>query len=76
MSGVDARRRRAPVELIAHPRGPRLYLGGLRVHHGSAALVAALILAASNHRLWAAAALGICAHDARDFPWRDRDNRH
>jgi hypothetical protein len=60
--------------VVKHPFGPRVYLAGHRVHHGSAGLaLAALALAAHRPRL-AAIGLVLLAHDARDFPFRDRDN--
>lgn len=60
--------------LVHHPYGPRLYLGGHRVHHGSAALLIGAAAFATHHPRIALGALALVAHDARDFPWRDCDN--
>ena len=57
-----------------HPYGPRVYLLGLRIHHGSAGCALALggLLAGLLPLLLIAAAM--IATDYRDFPWRDRNN--
>lgn len=60
--------------VVRHPCGPRLYLVGRRVHHGT---VGCLLLAAATamRRPWlAAVGAAVVAHDAADFPWRDADN--
>lgn len=60
--------------LVSHPNGPRLYLCGRRIHHGSAGCALAVLGALAHRRsAWLAGALMV-AHDARDFPWRDSDN--
>ena len=60
--------------VIRHPRGPRVYVAGLRIHHGSAGLAAALVgLAVGSPPLVIAAVVAV-AHDGADFPWRDCDN--
>lgn len=57
-----------------HPWGPRVYVAGLRVHHGSTGVALAVAgLARRDRRLVVIAAALIC-HDAHDFPWRDSDN--
>jgi hypothetical protein len=60
--------------VVRHPCGPRLYLFGQRIHHGT---VGCLLLAAgaAMRRPWLAA-VGATAvsHDAADFPWRETDN--
>lgn len=59
---------------VRHPEGPRLYLKGRRIHHGTAGIfVAAAALLVHQPRL-AAIGLAMIAHDAGDFPWRDCDN--
>jgi hypothetical protein len=60
--------------IVRHPRGPRLYVAGLRVHHGSAGLAVAAAAVALRRPSVAAAALVAVAHDRADFPWRDCDN--
>ena len=62
------------IEVVRHPFGPRVYLAGRRVHHGSAGIGVALLALATRRPLLAAFGLAMSAHDARDFPWRDRDN--
>ena len=60
--------------VIHHPRGPRVYVAGLRIHHGSAGLaVAAAGIVVGNPILMIAGAIAV-AHDWRDCPWRDCDN--
>jgi hypothetical protein len=60
--------------IVRHPWGPRVYLVGLRVHHGSAGCALALV-GLARRRLWVAAiAAAMIVHDAGDFPWRDADN--
>jgi hypothetical protein len=60
--------------VVRHPCGPRLYVAGVRIHHGSAAAAVAIAALAARRPLIVAAALVAVAHDARDFPWRDCDN--
>lgn len=60
------------IRIHRHERGPRLYMGGLRIHHGSGMLVAAVL---NYRRPRLALACLVCAlHDWRDFPFRDCDN--
>lgn len=60
--------------LIHHPHGPRLYVAGVRVHHGLAGLIGAALCALTGaHKLAATLAL-YGASDWRDFPFRDTDN--
>lgn len=53
--------------------GPRLYVHGLRVHHGltGSALVAVGLL--THERALVGCGLALVAHDAHDFPWRLRE---
>ena len=56
------------VTVRSYPEGPRVWVGGQRIHHGASGLgLAAALLALRRHRLCLAALL-IVAHDARD--WR------
>lgn len=61
-----------------HPKGPRLYVGGLRVHHGltGAALAAAGAKARRRPIGRALIVLGatLIAHDRKDFPFSPFDN--
>jgi hypothetical protein len=62
------------VRVDRHASGPRLYVGGRRVHHGSAGIGAiALGLALRRPRLTIAGAIAL-AHDRRDFPFTDNRN--
>jgi hypothetical protein len=69
---------RSLVELVHHPDGPRLYVGGLRVHHG---LTGSLLFLGTSclrrhanlRALTAIAAGSLILDDAHDFPWRLRD---
>jgi hypothetical protein len=63
------------VAIERHPRGPRLYVRGLRVHHGLSGALVCLAALAGGRR--PAALLGLClaAHDAADFPWPLRERR-
>lgn len=66
------------IRVVRHAHGPRLYLVGRRVHHGSAGLLAAAVsYRLRRHRAARVAllvGLSAAAHDARDFPFRDIDN--
>lgn len=62
------------VRIHRHERGPRVYLGGCRLHHGPAfAFLAALAWRFRRHRIAAACALW-AATDYKDFPFRDHNN--
>lgn len=60
--------------VVRHPSGPRLYVLGRRVHHGSAGAGVALVALAVRRPRLVVAGLALMAHDVQDFPWRDRDN--
>jgi hypothetical protein len=63
------------VAIERHPSGPRLYLRGLRVHHGLSGTLVCLAALGAGRRT--AAVLGLClaAHDAADFPWPLHEGR-
>lgn len=66
------------VRIDRHPNGPRLYIHGLRVHHGLTGCVAfALSAAIGPHNklrpLMLLAAAAMVADDAHDFPWHLHD---
>ncbi len=56
-----------------HAKGPRLYVRGLRIHHGltGAVMLATSLLAPPSPRRRAlrACALALMAEDGHDFPW-------
>jgi hypothetical protein len=59
-----------------HPYGPRVYVGGLRVHHGltGAVLLACGLLApAAGRPVVVSLAVLLMVDDAHDFPWSLRD---
>ena len=60
--------------VVRHPYGPRLYVAGVRIHHGSAGCALALIGLARRNLLLTAIAAAMVADDVGDFPWRDCDN--
>jgi hypothetical protein len=60
--------------VVRHPHGPRVYLAGRRIHHGSVGLALAAAAVAVHRPRVALIGLALVAHDARDFPFRDRDN--
>ena len=62
------------VRVARHPSGPRLYVAGCRVHHGSAGLAAIAAAAILRRRPLAIVGLAALAHDRRDFPFRDSNN--
>jgi hypothetical protein len=62
------------IRIASHPCGPRLYIVGLRVHHGiGGAVLAAGALAVHRPRLAVGLALW-AATDYRDFPFTDQCN--
>lgn len=52
--------------IIRHPNGPRLYVGGLRVHHGTTGLLVAAAGLGSRSRPLVALGLLLAAHDRHD----------
>jgi hypothetical protein len=60
--------------VVRHPWGPRLYVAGLRVHHGSAGVAIGMLGLARRDPLLGLAGLAMVIDDLSDFPWRDRDN--
>jgi hypothetical protein len=60
--------------VLRHPYGPRLYLGGVRVHHGAAGLCLLGAGALAHSRALLALGTALVVHDRRDFPFRDSDN--
>jgi hypothetical protein len=58
----DKRKPRDVVEPDDH-RGPRLYVKGLRIHHGAVGALLTIVGAV------------LTAHDWRDFPWPLKDPR-
>ena len=64
----------AAIRVDRHPAGPRVYLAGVRVHHGTAGLAAIVSYPVHRRRSVLAAGLAALAHDFQDFPFRDCDN--
>ena len=62
------------VRIDRHERGPRVYLAGLRIHHGTAGIVAILTFPLTRRRAILLAGIVALAHDRKDFPFRDTDN--
>lgn len=60
--------------VVRHPWGPRVYVGGLRVHHGSAGLALAFLAVLAKRPGLAAIGVAGVVHDRADFPWRDENN--
>lgn len=60
--------------LVHHPSGPRAYVAGCRLHHGTAGLAALAVAVATRRRELALIGLVALWHDRADFPFRDCDN--
>lgn len=60
--------------VVRHPNGPRVYVAGLRVHHGSAGCALALIGLTRRNLVLTAIATAMVVDDLSDFPWRDCNN--
>ena len=56
-----------------HPNGPRLYVHGLRLHHGLTGSVLLLAGVAGHLRTVTLAGALLVADDLHDFPWRLRE---
>lgn len=56
------------IRVIGHANGPRLYVLGLRVHHGLTGLLVALTGLLRGNRAVVVAGLAMMGHDAHD--WR------
>lgn len=73
--GVKARvHSNSIVRVNRHALGPRVYVGGHRVHHGPAFGLAAVLCWRLRWRHLAVALGAYAATDARDFPFTDRNN--
>jgi hypothetical protein len=64
----------ATVAITRHPNGPRVYVGGLRLHHGTAGIVAIAAYPLTRNRALLLAGIAALAHDFRDFPFTDNHN--
>lgn len=60
--------------IVRHTHGPRLYVAGERIHHGSAGCAVALVGLVCRDLLLTMAVIAMVVDDLADFPWRDRDN--
>lgn len=52
-----------------HPKGPRVYVLELRIHHGLAGAALVGLGVVRRDRRVAALGLALIADDIRDFPW-------
>lgn len=66
----------AAIRVDRHPAGPRTYLAGFRVHHGTAGIAAIVSYPAHRSRAILAAGTLALIHDLQDFPFRDCDNHN
>jgi hypothetical protein len=67
---------KALIRVIRHEAGPRVYVRGLRVHHGltGAVMLGCAVLARAAARpLVCTIAVSLMLHDVHDFPWSLRD---
>jgi hypothetical protein len=62
------------LRIVHHPHGPRLYICGLRCHHGISGSMLALAAFAAHQRRVAAVCVIWAASDWRDFPFTDKCN--
>lgn len=60
--------------IVRHRCGPRVYVAGMRIHHGSAGCALALVGLARRDLVLTAAGMAMVVDDLSDFPWRDCDN--
>lgn len=60
--------------VLRHPSGPRVYLAGRRVHHGSSGIAVLVVGLACGSPTAVAAGIAAVIHDRKDFPFRDCDN--
>ena len=66
-----ATRRRVPLVRIERPvgHGPRLYIKGLRLHHGLVCAVGATVGVVCKQRALTLVALAGVVDDLKDWPW-------
>lgn len=68
------------LRIAHHANGPRVYVLGMRVHHGTTGVVCACVLrfTGQKHRRVRTFLMCVCAcavwHDRKDFPWTDSCN--
>lgn len=62
------------IRLIRHERGPRVYILGRRVHHGSVGCGLLAVGCFARLRSLRVIAFAMILHDGADFPFRDCDN--
>lgn len=56
------------VVIRSYPQGPRVWVGGQRIHHGTSGIGLALLFLTLKRRRLALAALALPLHDRKD--WR------
>lgn len=64
------------IRVTREPTGPRVYVAGVRVHHGATGAILVAVGARARYRPAVLLGCLLLAHDWRDFPFRDCDNRH
>lgn len=57
---------REALHIIKHPNGPRLYVGGLRVHHGTTGLMLSALGLGARRRALVGLGLVLAVHDRHD----------
>lgn len=62
------------IRIVKHERGPRVYLVGLRVHHGTTGIVCMFVGRIMKYKLLHALGCALVLHDAKDFPFTDNNN--
>jgi hypothetical protein len=62
------------IRIHRHARGPRVYVLGKRVHHGTVGVVGVCVFGFTGQKRMRSLSLLMLAHDARDFPFLDRNN--
>jgi hypothetical protein len=63
------------VRIDKHENGPRVYLAGKRLHHGTVGLgLTVTALKIKKLRPLALVGLAMIYHDRHDFPWTDKNN--
>ncbi len=55
------------IRLQRHELGPRVWICGVRIHHGATGCLLALAGMLTNQRRAVLAGLALCAHDRADY---------
>lgn len=57
-----------------HENGPRVYIFGYRLHHGTSGIIGSIICLKYRRYKLAAIFLAMLIHDRKDFPFTDNCN--